>query len=45
MNLPMGHQDFNSIIDHADQENNNNQGADPEIMYSDYSTDHLQDLE
>ena len=28
----MGQQDFNLIIDPADQENNNNQGADPEIM-------------
>ena len=35
----MGQQDFNLIIDPADQENNNNQGADPEIMCSDYSTD------
>ena len=41
----MGQQDFNLIIDPMDQEINNNQGADPEIMYSDYSTDHLEDLE
>ena len=40
-------QDFNLIIDPADQQDReiNNQGADPEIMYSDYSTDHLEDLE
>ena len=43
----MGQQDFNLIIDPADQQDRefNNQGADPEIMYSDYSTDHLEDLE
>ena len=43
----MGQQDFNLIIDPADQQDReiNNQGADPEIMYSDYSTDHLRDLE
>ena len=40
----MGQQDFNLIIDPADQEINN-QGTDTEIMYSDYSTDHLEDLE
>ena len=28
-----------------DQEIINNQGASPEIMYSNYSTDHLEDLE
>ena len=33
------------IIDATDEEINNNQGADPEIMYSNYSTDHLEDLE
>ena len=43
--LTMGQQDFNLIIDPTDQEINNNHGADPEIMYSDYSTDHLEDLE
>ena len=40
-------QDFNLIIDPADQQEreiNNNQGTDPEIMYSNYSTDHLEDL-
>ena len=41
----MGQQDFNLIIDPADQEINNNQGVDPEIMYSNYSTDYLEDLE
>ena len=43
----MGPQDFNLIIDPADQRDReiNNQGADPEIMYSNYSTDHLEDLE
>ena len=41
----MGQQDFNLIIDPADQESNNNQDADQEIMYSNYSTDHLEDLE
>ena len=44
----MGLQDFNIIIDPMDQqyrEINNNQGTVPEIMYSDYSTDHLEDLE
>ena len=42
-----GQQDFNLIIDPADQQDReiNNQGADPEIMYSNYSTDHLEDLE
>ena len=44
----MGPQDFNMIIDPVDQQDreiNINQGADPDIMYSDYSTDHLEDLE
>ena len=41
----MEQQDFNLIIDPADHEINNNQDADPEIMYSNYSTDHLEDLE
>ena len=41
----MGQPDFNLIIDPVDQENNNNQGADPEIMCSNYSTHHLEDLE
>ena len=41
----MGQQDFNLIIDAMDQGINNKQGADPEIMDSDYSTDHLEDLE
>ena len=43
----MGQLGFKSIIDPADQQDReiNNQGADPEIMYSDYSTDHLEDLE
>ena len=42
-----GQQDFNLIIDPVDQQDReiNNQVADPEIMYSDYSTDHLGDLE
>ena len=40
-------QDFNLIIDPADQQDReiNNQGANQEIMYSNYSTDHLEDLE
>ena len=44
----MGPQDVNMIIDPADQQDreiNSNQGADPDIMYSNYSTDHLEDLE
>ena len=44
----MGPQDLNMIIDPADQKDreiNNNQGVDPDIMYSNYSTDHLEDLE
>ena len=44
----MGPHDFNTIIDPVDQQDrkiNNNQGADPDIMYSNYSTDHLEDLE
>ena len=41
----MGQQNFNLIIDPMDQEINNNQGANPEILYSNYSTDHLEDLE
>ena len=43
----MGEQGFNLIIDPADQQDReiNNQGADPEIMYSDWNTDHLEDLE
>ena len=44
----MGPQDFNLIIDpmaQQDREINNNQGNDPEIMYPNYSTDHLEDLE
>ena len=44
----MGPQHYNLIIDPTDQQNgeiNNNQSTDPEIMYSDYSTDHLEDLE
>ena len=47
MNLQLGQQDLNLIIDPADQQDREikNQGADPKIMYSDYSTDHLEDLE
>ena len=44
----MGPQDFNMIIDPTDQQDreiNNTHGADPDIMYSGYSTDHLEDLE
>ena len=44
----MGQQDFNLIIDPVDQQDreiNNNQGTDPEIMYSNYSTNHLEDLD
>ena len=43
-----GPKSYNSIIDPTDQQNrevNNNQSTDPEIMYSGYSTDHLEDLE
>ena len=42
----MGAQDFNMIIDPTDQDTeiNSNQGADPDIMYSECSTDHLEDL-
>ena len=43
-----GPQSYNSIIDPTDQQNweiNNNQSTDLEIMCSDYSTDHLEDLE
>ena len=45
MNLQWDNQTL--IIDPADQQDReiNNQGADPEIMYSSYSTDHLEDLE
>ena len=32
-------------MDQQDREINNSQGTDPEIMSSDYSTDHLEDLE
>ena len=44
----IGPQHFNLIIDPMIQQNreiNNSQSTDPEIMYSDYSTDHLEDLE
>ena len=43
----MGQKDFNLIIDPVDQQDReiNNLGADPEIMYSNYSTDHLEELE
>ena len=41
----MEQQDFNLIIDPTDQEINNNQGAYPEILYSDYIIDHLEYLE
>ena len=41
----IGQQPFNLTIDPADQEINNNQVADPEIMYSNYSTDYLEALE
>ena len=44
----MGPQDFNLIIDPTDEQDreiNNNQGTDPEIMYSNYSADHLEELE
>ena len=44
----MGPQHYNLIIDPVDQQNqeiNNNQSTDSEIMYSNYSTDHLEDLE
>ena len=34
-----------TLPDQQDREINSNQGADPDIMYSDYSTDHLEDLE
>ena len=44
----MGPQHYNLITDPVDQQDreiNSNQGTDPEIMHSDYSTDHLEDLE
>ena len=44
----MGPQNYNLIIDPMDQQNreiNNNQSTYPEILYSNYSTDHLEDLE
>ena len=44
----MGPQHYNLITDPAgqqDREINNNQGTDPEIIFSDYSTHHLEDLE
>ena len=43
----MGQQDLDLIIDPVDQQDREiyNQGADSEIMYSNYSTDHLEDLE
>ena len=44
----MGPQHYNLITDPTDQQDreiNTNQGTDPEIMYSDYITDHLEDLE
>ena len=43
----MGPQHYNLITDPVDQQDrkiNNNQSTDPEIMYSNYSTDHLEDL-
>ena len=43
----MGPQHYNLIIDPADQQDReiNKQSTDPEIVYSNYSTDHLEDLE
>ena len=44
----IGPQNYNLIIDSTDQQNreiNDDQNTDPELMYSDYSTDHLEDLQ
>ena len=44
----MGPQHYNLIIDPTDQQDreiNNNQSTNPEIVYSDYNIDHLEDLE
>ena len=44
----MAPQHYNLIIDPVDQQDReiyNNLSTDPEIMYSNYSTDHLEDLE
>ena len=44
----MGPQNYNLIIDSTDQQNreiNDDQNTDPELMYSDYSTEHLEDLQ
>ena len=44
----MGPQHYNLITDpmgQQDREIHNNQSTDPEIRYSNYSTDHLEDLE
>ena len=41
-------QNYNLIIDSTDQQNreiNDDQNTDPELMYSNYSTDHLEDLQ
>ena len=46
--ITMGPQNYNLIIDSIDQQNgeiNDDQNTDPELMYSDYSTDHLEDLQ
>ena len=44
----IGPQNYNLIIDSTDQQNgeiNDDQNTDPELMYSNYSTDHLEDLQ
>ena len=41
-------QNYNLIIDSIDQQNreiNDDQNTDAELMYSEYSTDHLEDLQ
>ena len=43
-----GPHNYNLIIDSTDQQNreiNDDQSNDPELIYSDYSTDHLEDLQ
>ena len=43
-----GPKNYNSIIDSTDQQNreiNDDQSTDPELMYTNYSTDHLEDFQ
>ena len=46
--MTMGPQNYNLILDSMDQRNreiNDEKNTDPELMYSNYSTDHLEDLQ